>query len=219
MLKRYQTHQPSVLNNNNHTLLTYSHPFQYRNHFTMKFTTTTILTIVGLAAAAPSPQGPFQFNKIFPSVVSHYEVWTGAIKFNTGTGKVFKNGQTTDISTLLTFTYPLASVGKTCAINLSLGPASVQTGATEIDVFSSLAPAPGPRSSWGPGNQRNNHLGRIRVNKPGVGVYLAGFPVTGNSFPCPAAGTKVGFELVATDDKSNTVWVQSQFVGAFISYA
>jgi hypothetical protein len=185
----------------------------------MKFTTTTVLAIVGLAAAAPSPQAPFLVNKILPSVVSHYEVWTGAIKFNTGTGKVFKNGQTTDITTLLTFTYPAASVGKTCSINLALGPASIQTGAKQIDIFSSLAPAPGPRSSWGPGNGRNNHLGRISVNKPGLGVYLAGFPVAGQSFPCPAAGTKVGFEFVSTDDMSNTFWVQSPLVGAFISYA
>jgi hypothetical protein len=189
----------------------------------MKFTAATLLSIAGLATAAPAPVANGQGGggpavSFSPGVVSQYSVWSGAIKYNTGVGKVFKNGQTTDISTLLTFTYPAASAGKTCSINLYLDSASTQTGAKEIDIFSSLAPAPGPRSSWGPGNQRNNHLGRIKITKPGSGVYESGYPKTGASYPCPAPGTKAGYEFVATDDTTNTVWTQAAGVGAYISY-
>src|ERR1700753_177982 len=99
----------------------------------MKFT-TTLLSLIGLAAAAPAPQAPASGAVITPSVLSQYSVWTGAIQYNTGKGKIFKNGKTTDVTTLFTFTYPAASAGKTCSFHLYLSSGSTITGAKAFDI-------------------------------------------------------------------------------------
>lgn len=72
-----------------------------------------------------------------------YEVWTGAVRHNTANGKVFKDGKTTDITTLLTFDFPPESAGKTCSFHFDLASdASAKISGTEqFNVFTSLAPA------------------------------------------------------------------------------
>jgi hypothetical protein len=185
----------------------------------MKFSTTTFLSLLSLAAAAPAPvpQIPSSGAVIAPSAVSQFDVWTGAIRYASGAGKIFKNGRTTDTTTLLTFTYPTASGGRTCTFHLYLDAASVQTGAKDVDIYSSLQPATTSTSTWGPGNQRNNQLARVAVSKPGDVTYLAGYPQVAKSYPCPS-GT-VGYELAPTDDTMDIEWTQSATVGAYITYA
>jgi Ubiquitin 3 binding protein But2 C-terminal domain len=182
----------------------------------MKFT-TTLLSLVGLVAAAPAPQIPASGAVITPSAVSDYSVWTGAIAYNTGNGKIFKNGKTTDVTTLFTFTYPGASAGKTCTFHLYLSPASTLTGAKAFDIFSSLQPATKSTTTWPPGNQRNIQLARLSAVLGGEATYLAGYPQVAKSYPCPS-GT-VGYEFVPTDDTTDIEWTQGAGVGAYITYA
>ena len=42
-----------------------------------------------------------------PKVTSLYDVWTGAVHHGTSNGMIFKDGKSTDITTLLTFDLPL----------------------------------------------------------------------------------------------------------------
>jgi hypothetical protein len=147
-------------------------------------------------------------------------VWSGAIDYNIGAGKLFKDQITSDISTLLTFTYPQASAGLTCHFEFALGSASILQGTPAFDVFSSLAPATASTTSWPPGNLRNNHLARMDAVLGGFATYEgAGFPQTAASFLCPPPGTVEGWELVPTGDATDIEWIQSGLVGAFISYA
>src|ERR1700743_3094134 len=152
----------------------------------MKFT-AAILSLIGLAAATPVPQIPASGAVIPPTALSQYSVWTGAIAYNTGKGKIFKNGKTTDVTTLFTFTYPAASAGKTCTFHLSLSAGSTLTGAPAFDIFSSLQPATKSTTSWPPGNQRNIQLARLNAGLGAEATYLAGYPQVAKSYTCPAA--------------------------------
>jgi len=194
----------------------------------MKFTTTTtsLLLLLGLSAAAPTPAAepapvpwiPGSGSVITPTAVSQYDVWTGAIRYNVGAGKIFKNNKVTDTSTLLSFAFPAASAGRTCTFHLFLGPASTLTGSPNFDIFSSLQPATASTNSWGPGNQRNNYLGRAQAALNAEAVFLQGYGTAAQSFPCPAAGTTAGYEFVATDDVEDIEWSQAGGVGAYITY-
>jgi hypothetical protein len=186
----------------------------------MKLLIPSILALAGLAASspAPRPQIPATGSFLLPAAVSQYDVWTGAIRYASGAGKIFKNGKTTDTTTLLTFNGTAASAGQTCAFHLYLASTSTLTGAANFDVFSSLKPATKSASSWPPGNQRNNHLGRMKAALGAEATVLAGYPTAVSGFPCPAAGVAAGFEFVPTDDVTDIEWTQSATVGAYISW-
>jgi Ubiquitin 3 binding protein But2 C-terminal domain len=186
----------------------------------MKFLSVSILSLVGLAASAPAPvpQIPATGNVINPTAVSQYDVWTGAIRYASGAGKIFKNGKVTDTTTLLTFTYPAASAGHTCTIHLYLSSTSTLTGAANFDVFSSLQPATKSTSTWPPGNQRNNQLARMKAALGAEATFLSGYPLAAQAYPCPAAGTVAGYEFVPTDDTTDIEWTQSASVGAYITW-
>jgi len=188
---------------------------------TMKLLISSILGLAGLAASAPAPLPlvPTSGNFILPTAVSQADVWTGAIRYATGAGKVFKNGKVTDTTTLLTFVGTAASAGRTCAIHLYLASTSTLTGATQFDVFSSLQPATASTTTWPPGNQRNNHLGRMQAALGAEATVVAGLPTAVSGFACPAAGVAAGFEFVPTDDVMDLEWVQSPSVGAYISWS
>jgi hypothetical protein len=100
---------------------------------------------------------PTGSNIIKPRVNSLYEVWTGAVRHNTTNGKIFKDSKTTNITTLLTFDFPLESKGKTCSFYFNLASnALVKVSSTrQLDVFTSLAPATGSTPSWPSGNLRD----------------------------------------------------------------
>jgi hypothetical protein len=68
----------------------------------MKLLLTSILTLAGLTASAPAPlpQIPAAGSILLPAVVSQYDVWTGAIRYASGAGKIFKNGKATDTTRL-----------------------------------------------------------------------------------------------------------------------
>src|SRR6185436_8143444 len=143
-------------------------------------------------------------NTIRPSVMSQYNVWTGAIYYNTGVGSIVKGNGSPDITTLLTFDFPSTSVGRTCQFHIYTDSTASISGTAQLDLFSSLAPATQSTSTWPPGNQRDQQLGRLQVVQTGEATYVAGQPITAQSFPCPS-NTK-GFELVGVGDVDLVQW-------------
>ncbi|KAH8684309.1 hypothetical protein BGZ60DRAFT_426704 [Tricladium varicosporioides] len=192
----------------------------------MQFINTIIAaSILAFAAAAPTPSPepqttyyvPNGGNYIVPKTVSQYSVWTGAVKYNTNLGKIFKDGKTTDITTLATFDIPASLAGKTCSLHFYLDSTATLTGSGAFDVFTSQAPATQSTTTWPQGNLRDNHAGRMKAVIGGEATFLDGYPLHAKSFPCPA-GYLVAGELVGTGDNINVAW--DEFVaGAYISYA
>jgi hypothetical protein len=171
------------------------------------FAVCSLATLLGTAVAVPAPMPqsiPTGANIVKPSARSQYDVWTGAIHYKTGAGKVFKNGQTTDVTTLVTFDFPADSQGKTCEFHFFLDSTATLSGSALMDVFTSLAPAVADTTSWPPGNQRNQHVGRLAVVKPGEATFVDGFPNTIKSFPCPT-GTWAA-EFVGVYDTDDIEW-------------
>ena len=181
------------------------------------FATTALLGLFGLVSAAPAPvpQIPASGNVVKPSVRSQYAVSAGAISYNTGVGKIFKSGRSTDITTLLTFDFPAAAAGKTCTFHFYAESTVTVTGSGQFQLYTSLAPPTGSTTTWPPGNRRNNHVGTLRVVKPGEATWVDGNPVTAKSFPCPT-GT-VGYELVGVYDNDDIAWSGSGS-GTYFTY-
>jgi hypothetical protein len=140
-----------------------------------------------------------------PTDISQYTVGTGAIDFDVTTGKIYKadNDNGNSITTLVTFQFPPESAGKTCSFTFQLDPTATVTGSGLFDVFTSLKPADHDTSTWGPGNQRDQNVGRMRAVVNGPASWVTIF--LGDPFPCPA-GTKKGYELVGVYDNDNIEW-------------
>jgi hypothetical protein len=157
-------------------------------------------------------------NAIRPTRTSQYDVWTGAVRYSEQRGKIFKNGRTTDVTTLLTFDFPAESDGKTCSFHfdLSSDPAANVSGTGQFDVYISLAPATRSTTTWPSGNLRDHHIGRMRAQPNAAATWVAGFPTFGQAFPCPA-GQTYGSELVGTGDVDHIEWLASTS-GAYIKW-
>ncbi|KAK0707735.1 hypothetical protein B0H67DRAFT_464898, partial [Lasiosphaeris hirsuta] len=152
-----------------------------------------------------------------PAALSIYDVATGAIHClpPTGAGLVAKsptNGGH-DKTMLVTFRYTQQTAGKTCQLFLFLDAGAKVGGSRQVDVFTSLAPAPPSLdcpSTWPPGNQRDNQLGRMDVVVGG----LAKWDWTSSSYltrpgPCRKVGSVEAFELVGVGDEDYVRWTQA----------
>ncbi|OAL03847.1 hypothetical protein IQ06DRAFT_291509 [Phaeosphaeriaceae sp. SRC1lsM3a] len=172
----------------------------------MHFSSTTLsLALATVASALPASSVGN------PKTLSQYDVWTGAVRYRAAHGKIFKNnGQSTDVSTLLTFEFPPESQGKTCRFefDLSADPSATVSGSAQFDVFTSLAPATRNAATWPSGNLRDHHIGRMAAKPRAPATWVPGFPTFGQSFPCPA-GETYGAELVPTGDVDHIEWQAS----------
>lgn len=149
-------------------------------------------------------------SSFYPSAIYHYDVSTGAITCGVEDGLIekFPTNKGQDITTLVTFTYPEESAGKKCQFEFFLSTASTLEGSGKIDVFTSLAPAPGCKAAWPPGNQRNVHAGRLSAH---VGAFATWDATYGASYlteptDCKAPGTQEGIELVGVYDEDHVAW-------------
>ncbi|KAK3682053.1 hypothetical protein B0T22DRAFT_444301 [Podospora appendiculata] len=162
----------------------------------------------------PSRETPLDCRGVIaPTTLYTFNVGTGAINC-TNTGGLVSKSHTNggnDITTLITFTYPPESAGKTCTLQFFLaGPDVSLDGTGQIDVFSILAPAPGCTDSWPPGNGRNIHLGRWNVD---ISQY-ATWDWTSSSYltqptTCAAPGTVEAYEFVGVGDYDLVQWGDS----------
>ncbi|KAI9162982.1 hypothetical protein HJFPF1_04577 [Paramyrothecium foliicola] len=165
-------------------------------------------TILAASTVLGAPLEPRSDPFFTPSAIWKYNTGTGAISA-TATGLISKstnnNGQ--DITTLLTFTYPSAAAGKKCRFAFYLDNTANLQGSRKIDFYSSNNPVSAPSPGWGPGNQRNNHLGRLSAVKPGFATWDATYSAyLTQKTDCKAPGTKEGFELVGVYDKDVVSW-------------
>lgn len=186
----------------------------------MLFTALATALLSTLAAAAPAtpekrtttPSG------IINPILSQYNVFTGAVTYNTGVGYIFKApGTSPSITTLLSFTFPAESAGKTCSLMFPLDDTAVTKGSQRAQAFSSLKPAEKTTDTWPDGNLRDQHLGDLFFQS-GVGASWETTygPYAGDTFPCPA-GYKLGAELVGRWDSVEISWDQS-LSGPYIEY-
>jgi hypothetical protein len=182
------------------------------------YTPTSSTYTPSASYTAPEQSNTPTANIIRPSTLSQYDVWTGAVHYKSAEGKIFKDGHSTDVTTLLTFTFPAASAGKTCSFhfNPSADPAATVSGTAQFDVYTSQAPATANSASWPSGNLRDHHLGRMTAKSKGEATWVDGFPKFGQAFPCPA-GETYGAELVGAGDIDHIQWLASADV-AYISY-
>jgi hypothetical protein len=169
----------------------------------MKLTLAAASAILAFASAAPTNPN------IFPDKLSRYEVWSGKVTYDVPTGQIFKDGKTTDITTLLTFTFPDATAGKTCEFDFALNNClhcnpSPPTGTLQFDAYTAIKPADRSTNDWPSGNLRDQYIGRLKAVKPGIATPVEGFPHVG-PFPCPA-GKTLGGELVGAGDQVNIQW-------------
>jgi hypothetical protein len=141
------------------------------------------------------------------------------VRYQTPNGKIFKDGKTTDVTTLLTFEFPKASQDKTCSFHFDLtgNPSAKVSGTGEFDVFISQAPATSNAATWPSGNLRDHHIGRMNAKAKAPATWVSGFPTFGQSFPCPA-GKTYGSELVGVGSVDQIEWLASA-AGAYISWA
>jgi hypothetical protein len=179
------------------------------------------LAVIGLASAAPTPQGPTAapagYTLLLPTTTSQYSVWTGAVSAGASQGKIFKDGRSSDITTLLTFDFPSSLAGQTCEFHFYLPSGSAVSGSGTFDVFTSLAPAGASTTSWPSGNLRDQQYGRMRAVVGGEATWVEGFPSQGRSFPCPA-GVRVGGELVPTGDADSINWAVGSAGGYILAH-
>ena len=155
----------------------------------------------------PTPASESYF---LPSDTWRYNVKNGAISSAT-TGMIEKstgNGGA-DTTTLVTFTYPEAARGKKCQFAFNFDTTASASGSRKLDVFTTSGIAPGPTSGWGPGNRRNNHLGRLSAPAafPGFATWDATYGAyLTQKINCKAPNTKEGFELVGVYDVDYIWW-------------
>jgi hypothetical protein len=162
--------------------------------------------------------GPKKAPIIRPTSTSLYDVWTGAVHHDESNGKVFKDGRTTDITTLLTFEFPSESKRKTCTFHFSSSDATAKVSGTgQFDIFISLAPVTHDTTTWPSGNLRDQHIGRMTAKPDGAATWAAGFPVFGQSFPCPG-GMTYGGEMVGAGDTDRVEWLVGTS-GPYITWA
>jgi hypothetical protein len=178
-----------------------------------------LASLLSFSSAAPNPQYGIPTSGVLkPIVRSQYEVWTGAVHYNTPTGHIFKNGRTTDITTLLIFDIPATLSGKTCEFHLYLDPSATVSGTGAFDVFSSLAPATQDTTTWPSGNLRDQYGGRMQAHISGEATWVPDIVAEGKAFPCPAVPMKYAAELVGTGDVDNIAWNSAAGSGSYIKY-
>jgi hypothetical protein len=178
-----------------------------------------LASLISLGSAIPTPQSGIPTTGVLtPIVRSQYEVWTGAIEYNTGTGEVFKNGITSDITTLLTFNFPASLAGMTCEFHFYLDPTATVSGTGEFDLFTSQAPPTQDTTSWPSGNLRDQYAGRMQTYAPGEAAWVQDIAAAGKVCQCPDTAMLYAVELVGVGDVDEVAWNPAAGSGAYVKY-
>jgi hypothetical protein len=178
-------------------------------------TAAIFAAIIGYTLAAPTPT-PSGESTINHKTLSLYTVWTGAIEYGAHWGNIFKDGRSSDVTTLLTFDIPADTQGKTCSFHLSLDSSSAVQGTGQFDVFTSLAPVTQSTTTWPSGSVRDQYFGRMQAYDYQEATYVEGFPNKAHNFPCPY-GQLLAIELVGTGDIDLIEW-NGPTIGPYLSY-
>lgn len=176
-----------------------------------KLATASLLSFVAAAPTTINARWPPLTNILKPTVISQYSGTNGAITYNVNTGTATKT-PSGDITTLVTFENTSLDLPITCRLRFFLDSADsaiILEGTKQVNIFSSLNPAAvqGSKGWGGPGNQRNQDLGRFALYKGGNGDFVRGFPTGVDSVPCPKKGAgPVGFDIVPVGEVDRVEW-------------
>ncbi|PGH28256.1 hypothetical protein AJ80_00147 [Polytolypa hystricis UAMH7299] len=165
------------------------------------FTSALLAAILGATTALAAPLIARETSTIYPTVISQYNIWTGAVDFDTQQGLIFKDGREPDKTTLVTFDFPAWTEGKQCTFVFDLDSSATVSGSGLFDVFSSIQPATESTQDWPSGNLRGQHLGRMRAHAPGRATVEFG----NQPFDCPT-GKTMPTELVGVYDIDHIAW-------------
>jgi hypothetical protein len=186
-------------------------PVSSSTHFisiNMHFHKAILATVLAATSVQAAPLEPRDDAYFAPSAIWRYTVNDGAIAPATF-GEISKatGNDGRDVTTLVTFTYPDSAKGKQCQLAFFLDETASLYGSRKIDVFSTLRPAVRATTGWGPGNQRNVHLGRLSAVRPGDATWDATYSARlTRKTPCGAANTTESFELVGVYDNDYVSW-------------
>jgi len=182
---------------------------------THSLTTLLIALVVFVGASAPSPQAQLYF---LPSNPIIHDVDVG----NSCDPLVCKISEQNGAhlqSTMFTFTYPPAVLGKTCYLGLPLGPSAELYGSQQIDVFRMWSPVTSCPSY---GNNRDLELGRMNLFAGGNATWAwTSYSYLTQPTKCPVPGTVEGIEFAPVSDATGNdwvVWVQGVESGPRIYY-
>lgn len=166
-----------------------------------------LLALLGLAstiAAIPVQQ------TLTPDTYSLYHSNNQQIEYDVQYGQVLRvQNENSDISTLVTFSFPEATRGRKCELKFERDDVRQTPPPAVIDAFfSSQFPTKSGTSS----NYRDVELGRLIVPTSGTATVDWGNFV----FDCPA-GQKKGFEFTPTGDRGSLFWAKAND-GPYIRY-
>lgn len=184
-----------------------------------------------LTLAAPQPENlnhaPRQAaGEILPThIISHDLAWqVPNVCLPPGTRpsahRRIQGGNEAGRSVLFAFTYPAASAGRQCWLELATTPPTtlVPNPGAQLDVF----------RMWGPGsceggataNNRDVQLGRLDVPASGTASWAAVYNahLTGR-VPCPAPGTTENVEIAAVGEPAEVTFPEGAGAGLRIRYA
>ncbi|GAD93553.1 predicted protein [Paecilomyces variotii No. 5] len=145
---------------------------------------------------------------LYPRATSLFYVSSGDIEYNSSYGLIYKGTGSvsdSDITTLVTFEVPENWAGKNCTLYFDLAPEDVLSGSNTADVFTSLTVVERSSSDWSPGNQRDEHLGRFRVDGSWKGKWIDTHEEDTPQFECPA-NELIAWELVGVSDRVKIRW-------------
>jgi hypothetical protein len=167
-------------------------------------TAASLLSIVAALPTTLNSRWPNATNILKPTIISQYSGTNGAITYNVEKGIAAKTN-TGDITTLVTFDNTSRDdMPTTCRLRFSLDSndnSIALEGTKQVNIFSSLKPAPkeGSRGWGGPGNQRNLDIDMVTMYRGGD--FLVGY------VPCPGKGKgPVGYEIVPVGDVDRVEW-------------
>jgi hypothetical protein len=166
-----------------------------------------VLPVLGLPPCARDttgcvvpPQPVPATNFFLPTTTLVYDVDRSYVYCSSPEGEVLDH----KLTTVLTFTYPPASLGKTCQFAFSLAPTDTCTGTKQLDVWTSWSPV---ATCGGTGNHRDNQIGRIAVAAGQEATWVATYGTYMSvPTPCEAPGTVKGMEVSGVGDADHVVW-------------
>ncbi|KAM5386454.1 hypothetical protein ACJZ2D_000417 [Fusarium nematophilum] len=172
-----------------------------------------LTSTAAVSFAAPSANARALDNILYPAGTYRYWVNTGRIVQDPQDQLlIVKNGKAADeTTTIVTFEFDQSTRGKTCELIFELWDRDVSTGTKTLDVFTYSDPPQAAKAfsaadaaRWASIKSRDNHVGRIKVPKPGNATWemsFQGWP----KIPCPA-GQLIGVEYVGVGDNVKVRW-------------
>ncbi|KAL0631512.1 hypothetical protein Q9L58_009620 [Maublancomyces gigas] len=168
----------------------------------------SLLAILGTTVSAPVPEAEIETRSVFKIYPSQaVNIFTPDHGYITGDVYVYRytsNGIQHETNTLLNFPFPSGYAGKTCSFSFANGwaPSHTYANSQKVQLFSVGGPITAS-NTYTSRPYRNVSYGIFHVSDDGaVGTWDGSTP----TFPCPAAATTLGFEVLSQGDFADVSW-------------